>query len=148
MTALSLTWGIPYLERRPLYWHEALEPFYQQKLTKPILKLALKFHGRLVKASCLALHFWVNHYASPRYWSFVGGIHLTSQWIPITKDQLGGLYIFFDVSLNKLFDWTKSVVDGELKRHDAHCDVTVMYLDLLTLNLISNVSLTSRNSLV
>ena len=89
-------------------------------LLPAILKLTLKFHGRLVKAICLGLHFGVNHKVSPGYWPFVRGINQTGQWIPVTKDQLGGLSIFFDVSLNKLFGWTKSLFAGALKRHDGH----------------------------
>ena len=35
-----------------------------------------------------------------------------------------GFDIFFDVSLNKRMD--KQLKAGDLRRHDGHCDVTVM----------------------
>ena len=45
------------------------------------------------------------------------------QWIPLTKASVAELWCFFDLSLNKRSSKREA---GDLRRHRAHCDVTVM----------------------
>ena len=52
------------------------------------------------------------------------------RWIPRTGANDAELYVFFDLRLNKRLSKNREV--GDLRRHHAHYDVTVMYLLWIT----------------
>ena len=60
----------------------------------------------------------------PRYWPFVRGIH-RSRWIPRTKVSDAELFMFSLVCV-WINNWVNNRVAGDLRRHRAHYDVTVM----------------------
>ena len=59
----------------------------------------------------------------PRYWSFVRGIHL-SPVFPLTKARC----LIFSLIYAWTNGWANNRDAGDLKRHRAHYDVTVMFL--------------------
>ena len=64
-----------------------------------------------------------NHF--PRYWPFVRGIH----WSPVNYPQKGQCRgaLMFPLICAWINGWTNNREAGELSRHRAHYDVTVMY---------------------
>ena len=71
----------------------------------------------------------------PRYWPFVRGIH-RSRWIPRTKASDADLWCFFFIYA-WMNGWVNNGEAGDLRRHRAHYDVTVMYIIMLWRSLLS-----------
>ena len=60
----------------------------------------------------------------PRYWPFVRGVPRSPVNFPHTSQWRGALYVFFDPRMDKGLSTPRYA--GDLKRHHAHYDVTVM----------------------
>ena len=60
----------------------------------------------------------------PRYWPFVRGI-LRSQVISLHKGRWRGT-LMFSLICARINGWVNNSEAGDLRRHCAHCDVTVM----------------------
>ena len=63
-----------------------------------------------------------------RYWPFVRGIHRSPVHSP-HKGQWRGASIF-SLICARINDWTNNREAGDLRRHRAHYDVTVMWSDI------------------
>ena len=65
----------------------------------------------------------------PRYWSFVRGIH---RWPVISphNDQWRGA-LMFSLSCASINGWVNTGEADDLRRHRAHYDVTLMYIQFL-----------------
>ena len=63
----------------------------------------------------------------PRYWPFVRGIHRSPVNIPYKGQWLGAL--MFSLICTRLNGWVNNDEAGDLRRHRAHYDVTVMQND-------------------
>ena len=61
----------------------------------------------------------------PRYWPFVRGIHRP----PVNSPHKGqwGVALIFSLICTGINDWVNNGEAGDLRRHRAHHDVTVMY---------------------
>ena len=57
-----------------------------------------------------------------RYWPFVGE-SIGHRWIPLTKASESLMFSFISARIN---GWANNRVPGDLRRHRAHYDVTVM----------------------
>ena len=73
----------------------------------------------------------------PCYWPFVRGIHRSPVEFP-HKDQWRGA-LMFSLACAWYNDWTNNRDAGDLRRHRAHYDVTVMMLPNAMLKLAENV---------
>ena len=60
----------------------------------------------------------------PRYWPFVRGIHRSPGGFPSQRPVTRSFDVFFDLGLND--GWTNSRDAGDLRRHHAHYEVSVM----------------------
>ena len=60
----------------------------------------------------------------PRYWPFARGIHRSPVNSPHKSQWRGALK--FSLSCAKINVWVNNREAGDLRRHRAHCDVTVM----------------------
>ena len=69
----------------------------------------------------------------PRYWPFVRGIHRSPVDSPHKGQWRRAFVVFFDLCLKKC--WANNGNKGDLRRHRAHYDVTVMAVALLFLKI-------------
>ena len=75
-------------------------------------------------STCIILYAWWRHQMA-RYWPFVRGIHRSSVKSP-HKGQWGGALMLSLICVY-INGWLNNRADGDLRRHCAHYDVTVMY---------------------
>ena len=71
----------------------------------------------------------------PRYWSFVRGSHRSSMNSP-HKGQWRGALMFYLISW--INGWVNNAKAGDLGRHRAHYDVTVMTREIISVNVNSD----------
>ena len=71
------------------------------------------------------------------------GWFTSQRWIPLTKASDTELWYFFDLRLNKPLSKLNNQHVGDLRRHHAHYDVTLMIFSNTTLkfNAVDHVSL-------
>ena len=69
----------------------------------------------------------------PRYWPFVRGIHRSPVHSPHKGQWRGALR--FALICAWINDWVNNPEAGDLRRHQAHYDVTVMFFEMYTVKL-------------
>ena len=76
----------------------------------------------LVPLTVAALYPWWRHQMEtfPRYWPFTG-----NRWIPLTKGQWRAA-LMFSLICAWINGWVNNREAGDLRRHRAHYDVTVI----------------------
>ena len=70
----------------------------------------------------------------PRYWSFVRGIHRSPVKFPAQRPVTRSFDVFFD--RRPKYGWVNNREVGDLRRHRAHCDVSVVTFCESALNLL------------
>ena len=125
-STLFFTWyssGTLILHRH-VSWHFLL---YHSPILKPCMLLkCILMEDKKVHGSILLAHYDVikwKHF--PRYWPFVRGIHRSPVNSP-HKDQWRGALMFSLISA-WINGWVNNREAGDLRRHCAHYDVSVMW---------------------
>ena len=112
VSVLPLTCESLYLTKWSLYWNRALASSYDGPMG-PFTQISYKINDDVIK--------W-KHFS--RYWAFLRGIHRSPVNSPQKGQWRGELWCFLRSAW--MNGWVNNREAGDLRRHRAHYDVTVM----------------------